>query len=160
MKSALDSIRGRWYARHTLPIAVVALLCGQAVANSGAGDTLKVDLRKRIASAKMPDTFHIVCEKQQWNPSETAIVICDMWNQHWCKGATDRVAELAPFMNQVVSLARDKGVLIVHSPSGTINHYQNHPARQAALSAPKAANLPEGINAWCKWKDATEEKVG
>jgi len=160
MKSASDSIRGKWCARHTLPIVVVALLCGPAVASAGTGDMLKVDLRKRVASPATPDTFHIVCEKQQWNPSETAIVICDMWNQHWCKGATDRVAELAPVMNQVVSMARDKGVLIVHSPSGTINHYKDHPARQVAINAPKAANLPEGITSWCQWKDETEKKVG
>jgi type 1 glutamine amidotransferase/nicotinamidase-related amidase len=151
MKSAFDSFRG-------MQFLVVTLICGVAVAN--AGDTLKVDLRKRVTSTKMPDKFHIVCEKQQWKPAETAIVICDMWNQHWCKGATERVAELAPVMNQVVSIARDKGVLIVHSPSGTINHYRDHPARQVAISAPKAANLPEGITAWCKWKDATEEKAG
>ncbi len=140
--------------------AVVALLCGAAVAHAGAGDTLKVDLRKRVASAAAPDTFHIVCEKQQWQPSESAIIICDMWNQHWCKGATDRVAELAPVMNNVVSMARDKGVLIIHAPSGAINHYQDHPARQTALNAPKAANVPEGVKAWRKWKDQTEEKVG
>ena len=139
---------------------MVALLCGQALAGSGAGDALKVDLRKRVAPAETPDRFQIVCEKQQWNPSETAIVICDMWNQHWCKGATDRVAELAPVMNQVVSAARDKGVLVIHSPSGTIDHYKDHPARQVAKDAPKAANLPEGITSWRQWKDETEKKAG
>ena len=75
---------------------------------------------------------------------ETAIVICDMWDQHWCKGASERVAELAPVMNRVVSAARDKGVLIVHSPSGTIDHYKDHPARQTAMQAPKAAQSARG----------------
>ncbi len=131
-----------------------------AIVGSAAGDTLKVDLRKRVASAETPERFHIVCETQQWNPSETAIVICDMWNQHWCRGATSRVAELAPVMNQVVSVARAKGVLIIHSPSGTIDHYKDHPARQVARNAPKAAHLPEGITSWCQWKDETEKKAG
>jgi len=155
-----DSIRDRWCARHTLRVAVAALFCGLAVANAGMGDTLKVDLRKRVATADAPDKFHIVCEKQQWNPSETAIIICDMWDQHWCKGATDRVAELAPVMNHVVSVARDRGVLIIHSPSGTIDRYKDHPARQVAKNAPKAANLPEGITSWCQWKDEAEKKAG
>ena len=39
----------------------------------------------------------------RWNPSQTAIIICDMWNQHWCKGATRRVGELAPAMNRTVA---------------------------------------------------------
>jgi nicotinamidase-related amidase len=157
MKPNVADSMGRW---PVLAAVVATLLCGLAVANSRTGDSLKVDLRKRAATADAPAKFHIVCEKQQWNPSETAIVICDMWNQHWCKGATDRVAELAPIMNQVVSAARAKGVLIIHSPSGTIDHYKDHPARQMAQNAPKAANLPEGITSWCQWKDETEKKAG
>ena len=27
----------------------------------------------------------------EWKPAQTAIIICDMWNQHWCQGATRRV---------------------------------------------------------------------
>ncbi|MCU0916601.1 MAG: isochorismatase family protein [Planctomycetes bacterium] len=119
-----------------------------------------MDLRERVATTAAADKFHIVCEKQQWQPSETAIIICDMWNQHWCRGATERVKELAPVMNQVVTAARDKGVFIIHAPSGTIGHYKDHPARQVALNAPKAAGLPDGITAWRRWKDATEEKIG
>jgi type 1 glutamine amidotransferase/nicotinamidase-related amidase len=147
-------------ARCLYYVAILALACTVAVGNAWAGETLKVDLRKRVASAKTPDVFHIVCETQQWNPSETAIVICDMWNQHWCRGATQRVAELAPVMNQVISIARDKGVLIIHSPSGTIDHYKDHPARLVAKNAPQAANLPAGITSWCQWKDETEKKAG
>lgn len=150
-----------WCAVHTLRlhIAVAALLCGQALANAGAGDTLKVDVRKRVAEADAPERAHIVCEAQQWKPAETAIVICDMWNQHWCKGATDRVSELAPVMNRVVSVARDKGMLIIHAPSGTIDHYKDHPARRRVKAAPKADNVPAGIESWCPWKDETEKKV-
>jgi nicotinamidase-related amidase/type 1 glutamine amidotransferase len=159
MKAAVDSVRSRWCSQHTLR-GLVILLCMVAVAGPVAGDTLKVDLRKRAAPAATPDRFQVVCEKQQWNPAETAIIICDMWNQHWCRGATQRVAELAPVMNEVVSTARDKGVLIIHAPSGTIGRYRDYPARQVAVNAPKADNQPEGITSWRRWKDATEEKVG
>jgi len=158
-----NPIRGKWCARHTLwvaiGVAILVTLGSQVFANAGAGDTLKVDVRKRVAPAETPDRAHIVCETQQWDPRQTAIIICDMWNQHWCKGATSRVSELAPVMNRVVSVARDKGVLIIHSPSGTIEHYKDHPARQRAKAAPKAANLPAGIESWCSWKDEAEKKV-
>ena len=23
----------------------------------------------------------------EWNPKKTALIICDMWDNHWCKGA-------------------------------------------------------------------------
>ena len=146
-------------AATTLRLVIMALLCGQALANAGTEDLLKIDVRDRIAAPETPDRSHIVCEAQQWKASETAIVICDMWDQHWCKGASERVAELAPVMNRVVSVARDKGVLIIHSPSGTIDHYRNHPARRRAKAAPRATNIPAGIESWCSWKDETEKKV-
>ena len=76
-----------------------------------------ISLQKRIPSDFRKDAFIITNDIQEWNAKETAIIICDMWNQHWCKGATERVAEMAPFMNNVVSIAREKGVLIVHAPS-------------------------------------------
>jgi len=76
--------------------------------------------------------FVIVNEIQQWVPSETAIIVCDMWDQHWCKGATSRVAEMAPKLNKVLSAAREKGMLIVHSPSDCMSYYEQYPGRKLA----------------------------
>ncbi len=30
----------------------------------------------------------------KWNAQKTALFICDMWDDHWCKRAARRVAEL------------------------------------------------------------------
>jgi type 1 glutamine amidotransferase/nicotinamidase-related amidase len=154
----IETARGVCTA-HLAPMIIMVVLCGQVAAGAGADQTLKVDVRNRVAAAETPDRSHIVCEAQQWKAAETAIIICDMWDHHWCKGATERVTELAPVMNRVVSAARDKGVLIIHSPSGTIDHYKNHPARQRANAAPRATNIPAGIESWCQWKDEVEKKV-
>jgi nicotinamidase-related amidase/type 1 glutamine amidotransferase len=91
-----------------------------------------VSLQKRVPSyyENEKDGWVIINEIQKWKPSETAIIICDMWNEHWCNGATERVAEMAPFMNNVVSLAREKGILIVHAPSEVIDYYKNYPGRK------------------------------
>jgi type 1 glutamine amidotransferase/nicotinamidase-related amidase len=104
--------------------------------------------------------FRVVQNKVEWDPKQTAIIICDMWNQHWCKGATERVAELAPYMNDVVSKARNKGVLIIHAPSGTVKAYAEHPSHKRAQDAPKAGNLPDGIGKWCNWIDENEKTIG
>lgn len=93
---------------------------------------MRISMQKRVPSDLAPGTFMISQEVQEWNPTETAIIICDMWNKHWCKGATARVAEMAPVLNNVVSIARDKGVLIVHAPSSCMPYYENHPARKRA----------------------------
>ena len=110
--------------------------------------------REPIAGSK---EFKVTERTRDWEPSKTALIICDMWDQHWCKGATRRVVELAPAMNRAVKAARDRGVLVIHAPSGCMGPYQNHPARKRAQSAPKAANLPNDIDGWCR-KIPAEEK--
>jgi len=107
---------------------------------------LKVSLQKRLPSEIEQGAFYIANEIQEWNPTETAIIICDMWNRHWCKGASKRVAEIAPFMNNVISIARKRGVLIVHAPSGCMAFYKNHPASKPGhkYKSKKAKKLING----------------
>ena len=96
------------------------------------GQVLQVSLQKRIPSDLEEGSFIIVNEIQEWNGEETAMIICDMWDQHWCTGATRRVAEMAPLMNEIVAIARNKGVQIVHAPSDCMEYYESHPARKLA----------------------------
>lgn len=53
----------------------------------------------------------------RWLAPHTAAVVCDMWDRHWCAGATARVAEMAPRMNDLLKEIRSRGVLIIHCPS-------------------------------------------
>jgi nicotinamidase-related amidase len=69
---------------------------------------------------------------------ETALVVCDVWDNHWCRGANERLAKLLPRMNDVVKSAREKGVLIVHAPSETMDFYEGSPACGRVLGAPPA----------------------
>ena len=72
----------------------------------------------------------------RWDPAETAAVVCDMWNHHWCRSAERRVGEMAPRMNRLLHALRDRGVLICHCPSDTMKFYAKHPGRAMALAAP------------------------
>src|SRR2546426_10019059 len=81
---------------------------------------LELHTRSCVESAKGSGEWRTVEKFVQWEPRQTAVVICDMWNQHWCMGATARVAEMAPRMNEVVNEARRRGVLIMHCPSDTM----------------------------------------
>jgi nicotinamidase-related amidase len=99
------------------------------------GEEIAIRMQKRVVSgaASGGSGVAIVTTVQQWNPHETAIIICDMWNQHWCKGATSRVAELAPRLNHVIAVARQEGMLIVHAPSDCMDYYKDSPGRKLAL---------------------------
>ncbi|MGY8771197.1 MAG: ThuA domain-containing protein [Pirellulales bacterium] len=95
----------------------------------------------------------------KWKPTDTAVVICDMWDYHHCLNATMRVGEIAPRMNQVVSAMRDRGAFVVHAPSSCMDFYKDHPARKRAMSASKAINLPGDINQWCNEIPGEEMKL-
>lgn len=71
---------------------------------------------------------------EEIDPRATAIVLCDMWDRHWCRGANERVAVLAPKIAAVVARARERGVLIIHAPSETMSFYENAPQRKAILA--------------------------
>ncbi len=71
-----------------------------------------------------------VIEKERVDPRHVAVIVCDMWNKHWSRGATERVDTLARKMNTVLGIARRKGVHIIHAPSDTLDYYEGHPARE------------------------------
>jgi nicotinamidase-related amidase len=114
---------------------VVAVLLS-AGSKAIAKDNWKLELRKQVGNDQ--DGFQSVREEAIWNPNQSAIVVVDMWNDHHCKAAAKRVVEMAPHLNKVLSAARSKGVLIIHSPSGCMDTYKGTAARKRAESAPLA----------------------
>jgi len=72
-----------------------------------------------------------------WVPNETAVIICDMWDDHWCKRAAQRCSELAPRVNNFAQVARARGALIFHAPSDTMKFYRGAPQRRHARKAPE-----------------------
>lgn len=75
---------------------------------------------------------------------ETAILICDMWDKHWCAGASHRVDALAKKMAPVIDLARSHRVQIVHAPSEVTEFYKNTPQR-ASIARIAKAELPPSL---------------
>jgi putative heme-binding domain-containing protein len=148
---------------------IVAGLCLAPGASGGAEPTApeSLVLHARVREAAVDperasanqNAFAVKEKLFRWDPGRTAIVICDMWDQHWCRGATRRVGELAPAMNRAVAAARTRGVLIIHAPSSCMDAYKDHPARRRAQEAPKAADLPTDISGWCSKIPAEEKGV-
>lgn len=119
-----------------IPIAV-------SIEDSAAGNApteekvcLRLNLRTRVETFKGSDIWDEVIIQKEFPVAETAILICDMWNKHWCGGATERVDAMAPIMNSVIGTARKNGVQIIHSPSDTLDFYADTPYRQRMMDAP------------------------
>ncbi|HZN60241.1 MAG TPA: isochorismatase family protein [Planctomycetota bacterium] len=131
---------------NTQRVCVAVWLVVAALAQASAED---LNLTARSRTSSPAGATPLVKEKAlHWAPEKTAIVICDMWDQHWCRGATERVAAMAPRMNDAVSAARSRGVFIVHAPSSCMDAYKDTPQRRRAQEAPAAKDLPKDIASW------------
>jgi len=92
-----------------------------------------------VETFKGSGTWDEVIVKKEFPVAETAVLICDMWDKHWCEGATERVTRMAPIMNSVIKAARRNGAQIIHSPSDTMNFYADTPYRMRIVSVPLVA---------------------
>src|SRR5947207_4845201 len=116
---------------------------------------LRLTLRRLVETQNGSGQWRVSETTATWEPNGTAAVICDMWDQHWCKGATERVAEMAPRMNQTVNELRQRGVLIIHCPSETMKYYDGTPERRLAQAAAKAdTKMP--LQGWCSLNSVKE----
>src|SRR5947207_7851604 len=106
-------------------------------------------LRLKLRERRQENGAGKVIERNaDWNVAETAVIICDMWDDHFCKSAAQRVGVMVPRMNQVLTAARNHGVMIIHAPSGTTDLYADTPYRQRMQQA-KPAKPPVPIASWC-----------
>jgi nicotinamidase-related amidase len=100
----------------------------------------ELNLRARRRVEQPPGSGRFVASEQvlRWEVAQTAIIIIDMWDTHTCAQSAQRVAAMAPRMNQVVDAARSLGVMIIHAPSDTMKYYEGRPQRQRMQRAPMA----------------------
>lgn len=135
-------------------LAGLVILASSWFAQSSA-ETLTLSLRRLVSTNPEHSQWKQETNTASWDAAATAVVICDMWDKHWCKGASSRVAEMAPRMNRVVAELRRRGVLIVHCPSETMKFYENDPGRNLAKEAPPAP-VEKPLAGWCNL-DSTKE---
>ncbi len=139
------------------------LFCAMMSTIAAAEKPLELTLRSLVKSGDGDKAVFVAMEgKAAWYPKKTALIVCDMWDDHWCKSASRRVAELAGPMNEVVKSARTKGVFIIHAPSSVVAFYKDTPQRKLAQEAPMATTpVPLSTSerwgtTWC-WPDPAKE---
>ncbi len=129
-------------------IAALSLFAGFAQSSKLQAEDLVLPARTRIETQPGTGRWHSVIRPITWNSEQTALVVCDMWDNHWCENSAKRVAEMAPHMNRVINEARKRGVLIIHCPSDTMDFYKDTPQRQLAMQAPVVeTQIP--LERWC-----------
>ena len=98
---------------------------------------LRLGLRSRIELFKGSSEWDEIRLTREFPASEVALLICDMWDRHWCKTSTQRFDAIAREMANVVESARAKGVQIIHSPSDCMGFYEDTQQRKRMQQIPK-----------------------
>jgi nicotinamidase-related amidase len=124
-------MKGAW-------VLVAAIFVGVAVRSAENGGH-HVALRSRVELFRGSDQWSEVRVDYPFDPAKSALIVCDMWDKHWCSGANMRVAALVKKLEPVLEIARRKGMIIVHAPSETMSFYTNTPQRKRMLSLPAVA---------------------
>jgi nicotinamidase-related amidase len=104
------------------------------VAAAASGPEARLKLRSRVEIYKGSGDWREVALEEPMVPAASALIVCDMWDNHWCQGAAKRVETLAPRLAGVIDLARSRGVLIIHAPSETMAFYSDAPQRRSMLA--------------------------
>ena len=97
----------------------------------------EVPLRTRVEAFRGSNVWQQTTIRYDLKPRQTAIVVCDMWDRHWCKGASARVDKLAPAIDATLSKARRAGILVIHAPSETMDFYGSQPQRETIAKLQK-----------------------
>ena len=147
--------------RLLLTMLAVCVVClpGRVSQGKGESSPLKLTLRSQQETSAGSGRYHFLERNEAWEPGETAIIVCDVWDSHTCRNAVSRLEQFAPTLNSLLQTARARGVTIIHAPSGCMNAYSEHPARKRAMSAPNVARLPHDITSWCYTLPAEERAV-
>jgi nicotinamidase-related amidase len=138
-------------------VAAILTGIGLMTCSTAYGGTFKFTLREQKPIGPDEFEFRSVQRAAEWEPSATAVIVCDVWDYHHCLNAVRRLNEFAPRLNEFVTKAREQGATIIHAPSDCMAFYADHPARTRATSAPAAAKYPVDITRWCMRIPAEEQ---
>ena len=102
----------------------------------GGNAYLLLNLRTQVVTFKSTGFWDRVTVPKLFPVAETALLLCDLWDHHWCKAATKRAAAIAERANRVVAAARANGVQVIHCPSDTMDFYAYTPQRRRVADIP------------------------
>jgi nicotinamidase-related amidase len=116
---------------HTLPFVTAE------PTRNGTADTLRLHLRTWVETFKGSGEWDELTLTKELPIRETAIIICDMWDKHWCPSASKRCDALAHKMAPVIAAAHARGIAVIHAPSECMEFYKDTPQRRRMQALPR-----------------------
>jgi len=115
---------------------------GAAAPNAEA--VFDLSLRRQQPGGEDRAFWRTVESPAPWKASETAVIVCDVWDLHHCRRAVERLEEFAPRIAKLCDTVRAAGGTVIHAPSDCMPGYASHPARDRVLDL-VARNVPAGF---------------
>lgn len=103
---------------------------------------IPVTLRMRNREDKKSYDFTTSYEQVTIPPEKAALLICDMWDKHPCPILAGRAEILAEKMGPIINTIRDRGIQIIHAPSGCMEFYETWPQRTIIQHVTQRHSLP------------------
>ncbi len=103
-------------------------------------EPLDLVLRTRIRDTDKPEFDTLAVP-----PDQLGIVLVDLWNYHWCKTSSERVACLVPRVNACLEIARSIGIQVFLCPTDVADSYAGTVQYERPLAAERydVPDLPD-----------------
>jgi nicotinamidase-related amidase len=113
-----------------LALTITVSCMGPSGSGSDDGDLFTLTLQKRN------DDGLIRIDTIRLKGSQTAVVVMDMWDKHWCESFTRKAVAMIEPMNRTLNAARELGITVVFSPSGVTHFYSDQAQREVMKTLP------------------------
>lgn len=127
----------------TLRGFALGILWGVVLVATCPADPITLHLQTRDAASGAITVTPTVID-----PEHLGVVAVDVWNWHWCKTATQRVAAIVPRMRVCLDRLRDMGATVFLCPTDVADAYIGQPQREFPLAI-KKLTLPETLTIQC-----------
>ena len=69
----------------------------------------------------------------EWSQNETAVIVVDLWDNHWCRSSLEQIRELVPRVEKFLTVVRNSGVLVIHAPTNVHDFYRRYLQRKRVI---------------------------
>src|SRR5262245_1439436 len=137
------SCPGSWTSCRMNPrVRLLAFCSGLALAPLHS-DAFTIEFQRRDSQ-----TGAITKSVEEIDPKRIGVIAVDMWNWHWCKTSTERVAALVPRMNKCLEQARALGMTVFLCPTDVADNYVGTPMVERVIAVDPEP-VPEVVNPTC-----------
>jgi len=86
--------------------------------------TITLNMRTRTEKTPGNNQWQEETIVKDFDTERIALLICDVWEKHWCKTMTTRTERIAYKAAPIVESLRNRGAKIIHAPSGCMEYYR------------------------------------